>query len=54
MLQPSRGLRQVYPLSPFLLILVMEGLGRRFGKACEVGHIHGIHLYGKDLPISHQ
>jgi len=37
--RPSKGLRQGYPLSSFLFILMMEGLGRAIISAKEEGRI---------------
>lgn len=37
----SRGLRQGDPLSPFLLTLVADGLGRLVDKAKEKGLFYG-------------
>jgi len=41
---PSRGLREGDPLSPFLFILMMEGLGQYIKHAKAMGKIKGLQL----------
>lgn len=50
----SRALRQGEPISPFLFILDVEGLGRYIKSVVQAGHLKGIYLWGNDLPLSHQ
>eukprot|EP00253_Pinus_taeda_P016074 PITA_16074 len=51
---PSRGLRQGDLLSPFLFILMMEGLGQSIKHVKERGSIKGIHLSKTGQALSHQ
>eukprot|EP00253_Pinus_taeda_P029276 PITA_29276 len=51
--RPSRGLRQGYPLSPFLFIIMAEGLGRSLNSAIRSQALKGINLHGAPT-VSHQ
>ena len=46
----SRGVRQGYPLSPYLFIPRVEQLPTRIREQCSLG---GIKIFGKELKISH-
>eukprot|EP00253_Pinus_taeda_P010652 PITA_10652 len=50
----SRGLRQGHPLSPFLFILTVEGLGRLVKAQVSRDQIKGLRICGDDIPVSHQ
>eukprot|EP00253_Pinus_taeda_P032182 PITA_32182 len=50
----TKDLRKGDPLSPFLFIIVEEGLGRYIKKEAQEDKIKGIRVWGNDLPIIHQ
>eukprot|EP00253_Pinus_taeda_P032083 PITA_32083 len=53
-LLPSRGLRQGYLLSPFLFVLMMEGLGRTIKSASAEGRLQGLKLTIDGAASTHQ
>jgi hypothetical protein len=50
---PSRGIRQGDPLSPFLFIILAEGLSRSIQAVVANKTIKGLPLHGINPPISH-
>lgn len=50
---PSRGLRKGHPLSPFLYILMMEGLGRSINQAKVSEEIKGLQLTKNGQVMTH-
>ena len=51
---PSRSLKQGDPLSPFLFILMMEGLGRSIKQAKVEGKIKDLQLSESGQSLTHQ
>eukprot|EP00253_Pinus_taeda_P030826 PITA_30826 len=50
----SRGIRQGDPLSPFLFILAVDGLGRIIKRETRRNKLRGLKLWGNNLTITHQ
>lgn len=50
---PGRGLRQGDPISPYLFILVVEGLSTFVNKAVAKGDIHGVQICTGVPKVSH-
>jgi hypothetical protein len=50
---PSRGLRQRDPLSPYLFLLVAEGLSTLLNKEIVEGNLHELHISRHAPGISH-
>jgi len=53
LIQPSRGIRQGDPLSPFLFLLCTEGLNSLIVKAEREGFIHGFSLNRGGSKLTH-
>eukprot|EP00253_Pinus_taeda_P006734 PITA_06734 len=51
--KPSRGIRQGDPLSPFLFVIMAEGLGRHIKQALQSNQLRGISIHNS-LASSHQ
>lgn len=51
---PSHGLRHGDPLSPFLFIQAVEGLGRLVKAQVSREQIKYLQICGEDIPVSHQ
>jgi hypothetical protein len=50
---PSRGIRQGDPLSPFLFVIMVEGLGCYIKASIQNGSLQGLHLHGLQPTTSH-
>ncbi|KAM1174400.1 hypothetical protein ACFX19_027537 [Malus domestica] len=52
-IQPTRGLRQGDPLSPFLFLICAEGFSNLIRKGMERGALHGYKITPNGTPITH-
>jgi hypothetical protein len=52
-INPDRGLRQGDPLSPYLFILVTEGLSSLIKKTVSRGDLHGVQIWREAPVVSH-
>ena len=52
-IEPSKGLRQGDPLSPFLFLFCVEGLNALLNKAVDNGEIRGLSLCRQGPKITH-
>jgi hypothetical protein len=50
---PSRGIRQGDPLSPFLFVIMAEGLGRYLSASIANGTLQGLSIHGLQPTASH-
>eukprot|EP00253_Pinus_taeda_P003926 PITA_03926 len=50
----TRGIRQGDPISPFLFIMAVEGLGRNLKRELREKRIKGLEPWGNNLKITHQ
>jgi hypothetical protein len=50
---PTRGIRKCDPLSPFLFVIMSEGLGHYIKFSIQNGSLQGLHLHGLQPESSH-
>jgi hypothetical protein len=50
---PSRGIRKGDPLSPFLFVIIVKGLGRYIKASIQNGSLQGLHFHELQPTASH-